>query len=268
MTGGKAMTDVVAVFVDFENLRYGLLNNYGQEPDIRALVEKAKKYGRPSVMRAYADFSEHPEHLNRQLQIQGVEAITVPVKRTVYPRHGGPSVERVKNSADMVLAIDAVMEALEADRERVQKTFLLVTGDRDYIKLVTILRNRFGQRVVIAGVPGSIAGDLVAAADDADHIEVTVAPPTDKRALKVALVAMVKAGPAPLTYWSMKILDQWAQDGRKGIPGSAKEKRDAFAELMNEGVLTQREIVESKRGRTVRETLLDEARARGLGYIA
>jgi len=261
------MTDVVAVFVDFENLRYGLLNNYGQEPDIRALVDKAKKYGRPSVMRAYADFREHPEHLTRQLQIQGVEAINVPVKRNIYSKQGGPAVERVKNAADMVLAIDAVMEALEADRERVQKTFLLVTGDRDYIKLVTLLRNRFGQRVVIAGVPGSIAGDLVAAADDADHIEVVVAPPTDKRALRVAIVAMAKAGPAPLKYWSLKILDQWAQDGRRGIPGSAKEKRDALADLLGEGVFTQREIVNQK-GRTVRETLLDEAKARELGYLA
>ena len=51
----------VAVFIDLENLRYSLLNLYGQEPSFIAIVEKAKTYGRPSVMRAYADFAEHPQ---------------------------------------------------------------------------------------------------------------------------------------------------------------------------------------------------------------
>ena len=84
------MPEEVAVFVDFENLRYGLLNNFGQEPDIHAIVDKAKKYGRPSVMRAYADFSEHPSHLTRELQICGIEAINVPVKRTTFQKEGKP----------------------------------------------------------------------------------------------------------------------------------------------------------------------------------
>ncbi len=54
------MPDQVAVFIDVENLRYGLINNYGIEPDFRAVVQEAQKYGRPSLMRAYADFAEHP----------------------------------------------------------------------------------------------------------------------------------------------------------------------------------------------------------------
>lgn len=48
-------------------------------------------------------------------------------------------------------------EALDADAAGKVKVFLLVTGDADYIKLVTLLRNRFDQRVIIVGVPGSIA---------------------------------------------------------------------------------------------------------------
>jgi len=41
------MDEEVAVFIDCENLRYGLLNLHGTEPDLQALVEKARKYGRP-----------------------------------------------------------------------------------------------------------------------------------------------------------------------------------------------------------------------------
>ena len=149
----------VAMFVDLENLRYSMLNLHGLEPDFRTLMDKVRKHGRPSVMRAYADFSEHPEVLRRQLQIVGIEAINVPVKKITKPsqRH---SVERIKNAADMVLALDAILEASDADSEQKSKTFILVTGDADYIKLVTQLRNRFGQRVVVCGVPGSVAAIL------------------------------------------------------------------------------------------------------------
>lgn len=106
-------------------------------------------------MRAYADFTEHPSELNRQLQVVGIEAINTPVKRNTYKR-GTQDVERIKNAADMCLALDAIMEAYEADNSGKKKNFLLVAGDRDYVKLVTLLRNRFGQNVVVVGVPGAV----------------------------------------------------------------------------------------------------------------
>ena len=258
------MPEEVAVFIDFENLRYGLLNNYGQEPAVQVVVDKAKKYGRPSVMRAYADFSEHPAELTRQLQVAGIEAINVPVKRSVYAR-GERQVERVKNAADMVLALDAMVEALEADLGQKCKTFLLVTGDADYVKLVTLLRNRFGQRVVICGVPGSVAGDLVTAAGEEDHIEIQATSPAERSEVKRAIVAMVRKGPAPLLYWSAKTIDQWSQDPRNAIPGTAKDRRDSIGELLSEGVLAKKER-QLERGQTV-ETVLNEAKARELGYI-
>ena len=112
--------DEVAMFIDVENLRYGLLNDYGQEPDFTYLLEKAKKYGRPSMMRAYADFSEHPSDLNRQLLVAGIEAINIPVKRSKYTK-GTEIIERIKNAADMVLALDAITQALEADNSDKKK---------------------------------------------------------------------------------------------------------------------------------------------------
>ena len=259
------LDDEVAVFVDFENLRYGLLNDYGQEPEFHQLVEKAKKYGRPSVMRAYADFSEHPARLSRELEVCGIEAINIQVKRTTYMR-GTKSVERVKNAADMVLALDAVMEAIDSDTSGKQKTFLLIAGDRDYVKLVTLLRNRFGQRVVICGVPGSVSGDLVAAAGEEDNLEVTQEAPVEKEALKKAIVAMVEKGPSPLQYWTLKVIDQWAQDARSRIPGTAKERRDAIGELLNEQVLLRKSRDDETKGR-ITEAILDESRALELGYV-
>ncbi|MBI2303369.1 MAG: NYN domain-containing protein [Chloroflexi bacterium] len=268
LASGNQMTNEVAVFIDVENLRYGLLNSYGIEPDFQAVVQKAQKYGRPSIMRAYADFSEHPTTLSRQLQIAGIEGINIPVKRTVVQR-GVTKVERVKNAADMVLALDALVEALTADNQGKTKVFLIITGDRDYVRLVTLLRNRFGQRVIIAGVPGNISRDLVDAAGQEDPIEIPEVPRVSMQSLKGAIVAMVKRGPSPLRFWSLKIIDEWCQDGRQKIPGTAKEKRDAInALLISEGVFIQQKRTDEKTGRTVTETVLDEDRAQSYGYLA
>lgn len=259
------MIEEVALFIDLENLRYSLLNIHGQEPNIRSLVEKAKAYGRPSVMRAYADFSEHPSELTRELLVTGVEAINIPTKRSTY-KQAGRDVERIKNAADMVFALDAMIEALEADKVGKVKIFLLVTGDRDYVKLVTQLRNRFGQRVIIAGVPGSISGDLVQAAGEADPVQIAPSEPVEKSVLKGAIVSLVKKGPSPLKYWSLKTIDQWCQDVRHRIPGTAKDRRDAISELLAEGVLIRQEMEDEKK-RRVTQTILDVQQARERGYL-
>ena len=259
------MDEEVAVFIDFENLRYGLLNYHGSEPDLQDLVEKAKKYGRPSIMKAYADFSEHPSELNRALQVAGIEAINIPVKRSTYDK-GGKSVERVKNAADMVLALDAVLEAIEAYTSRQNKVFLIVSGDRDYIKLVTILRNRYEQRVVIVGVPGQVSADLVAAAGgEKAPIDIKQVPKADKNEIKESIVKMVKKGPAPLEFWSVRMIDQWAQDSRHNIPGTAKDRRDAIRELVSEQVINTKERI--WKGRPVTEAILDEAKAKEFNYL-
>ena len=229
------MVGEVAVFIDLENLRYGLLNHYGMEPEFRQIVEKAQKYGRPTMMRAYADFSEHPSEITRQLSMCGIEAINIPVKRSLVTK-GGQQIERVKNAADMALALDMLVEAFDADTGGKEKVFLMVSGDADYMRLVTQVRNRFGQRVVICSVPESVSNDLVAAAgNETDHYETPEVESVDPDELKAAIVAMVQRGPSPLHYWSLRIIDSWCQDPRQSIPGTAKEKRDAIGELLRRG---------------------------------
>lgn len=253
----------VAVYLDLENIRYAMLNLFGMEPDFRLMVDKIRSYGRPSVMRAYADFSEHPE-IQRNLQIAGFDPINVPAKKINRPNTGG-IVERIKNASDMVLAIDAIVEASDANSSGLQKTFYLMTGDADYIKLVTQLRNKFGQRVVVCGVQGSMSRDLRSAADGEDLLEVPYVAPALDDDVKQAIISLVKRKPPPLEFWSMKILDRWCQDERNSIPGTAKQRRDMLTQLLNEEVLLQRPI--EFKGSPVVETYLDEDRAIDYGYL-
>ncbi len=153
-----AQQSEVGLFVDFDNIRYGMLNVYGEEPDPQVLIEKARKYGPVAVAYAYADFSVHPALYRRKLEVAGIAARDV-------PRTNADAVD--KSSADMAMLMDIIDCLL--DRPYV-KTLVLMTGDSDFIRVTARARNRFGKRVVICGVPGSVSGDLIESADIYDPL--------------------------------------------------------------------------------------------------
>jgi len=141
----------VALFIDFENIRYGTLNAYGVEPRASLLIETARKYGLVNIARAYADFEDFPPEVLRGLQVEGITAVNVQAHQVG---------DRRKSGADMDMLIDIIETML--DRSAIP-TLLLMTGDRDFLRVVTMARNRFGKEVVISGVPGTVAYDLISA---------------------------------------------------------------------------------------------------------
>ncbi len=141
----------VALFIDFENIRYGTLNAYGVEPRASLLIEKARKYGLVNIARAYADFEDFPSEVLRDLQVSGITAVNVQAHQVG---------DRKKSGADMDMLIDIIETML--DRAAIP-TLLLMTGDRDFLRVVTMARNRFGKDVIISGVPGTVSYDLISA---------------------------------------------------------------------------------------------------------
>ncbi|MFN8524991.1 MAG: NYN domain-containing protein [Chloroflexota bacterium] len=156
----------VAVFVDLENIRYSMLNRWHQEPDPLVWRDKARKYGLIGIARAYADFDQHPPQLRQRLSVAGFEAEHYAVKR--YRDRDGS--ERIRSIADLHMVIDIVDTAL--GRPNID-TFLFFTGDGDFIRVVAMLTNRLGKRVVICGVPETTSRDLVVAAGEEDPLDVT-----------------------------------------------------------------------------------------------
>lgn len=142
-----AGTGEVGLFIDLENIRYSFLNVYQIEPNVSALIEKARKHGRVSVAMAYADFNEHPQWVRRGLDVAGIAARDIPVRR--FLRDGQ---ERLKSSADLHMLMDIMETAL--DRPQVS-TYVIMTGDSDYIRVITWIKNRFDKRVIVSGVPGT-----------------------------------------------------------------------------------------------------------------
>jgi uncharacterized LabA/DUF88 family protein len=150
----------VALFIDFDNIRIGIRQHFGGELHPGKLMKKAAKYGRVTAARAYADFTGHPrEFQDRLLFAAGIEPIHAPSKLS-----GG----RRQSSADMHMVIDMFLEAVDhPDTD----TFVLMTGDADFVRMVATLRHRFGRRVIVSGVQStSTSLDLMNAADARDGI--------------------------------------------------------------------------------------------------
>lgn len=143
-----------ALFLDFENIYYYLREEFVDPPNLNdAILELIRnlrhhlqdEFGLDSIIsNAYADF----ERLGSTPQ-GGLFLLGVDTKNVLGTDH--------KNAADMRLCIDA-LEVLYT-RPEIQ-SFVLVTGDRDYIPLIQHLRRK-ARHVLGAGFRLKASGDLL-----------------------------------------------------------------------------------------------------------
>jgi uncharacterized LabA/DUF88 family protein len=224
----------VAVFVDFENIRYSTINSFGREPDPIAWRDKALRYGLMSVARAYADFDQHPAQARTRLDVAGFESQHYPAKRTT-DSHGR---EKLASRSDLNLVIDIINTALVRPDIEI---FLLFTGDKDFIRLVTTLRNRLGRRVVICGVPGSVSPDLVAAAGEEDPVEVTQSADVDMAVIQAIDTYVRQLHPGFVPTQSHMSRTLWRFLDRNSLPSEHIEAK--VMEFLRKGVLTKRQTI-------------------------
>lgn len=198
----------VAVYIDFDNIvisRYAQLHGPGQftkdkvrthnprvpgadaatttkidqaTVDIGAILDFASSFGTIVLSRAYADWSV-PINASYQKQLIG---------RAVDLTQLFPTVQSMKNGADIRLAVDVVEDLFRLpDITHV----IIVAGDSDYIALAQRSR-RLGRYVIGIGVAGSTSTSLAAACDRfADYdalpgIELDVAPSTPAKPVSSA----------------------------------------------------------------------------------
>lgn len=224
----------VAAFVDFENIRYSTINSYGQEPDPVAWRDKALKYGLMSVAKAYADFDQHPPQVRTRLDVAGFEAHHYPVKRSIDSQGR----EKIASRSDLNLVVDIINTALARPDIR---TILLFSGDKDFIRLVTTLRNRLGLRVIICGVPGSVSPDLVAAAGEEDPLEIAQSEDVDLAVIQAidAYVRQLHDGFVPTQSHMSRSL--WRFIDRSQLPSEHIEAK--VMEFLRKRVLVKRQTI-------------------------
>lgn len=177
----------VALYIDWENIKYSLLNKENRLPNAIAIKEAAAKYGRVVAAKAYANWQEG-QHLRdpNDLYSAGIEPIYVPTTILGFTDmpNGAP---RRKNSVDVKLAVDCVDASLSNPNIA---TFVLVTGDGDFVHLINTLRLR-GKRVVVIGTSWSTSWQLTSSADHFLAYDVIVDPATPSSSSKSGSAASV-----------------------------------------------------------------------------
>ncbi len=74
------MNDEIALFIDFENIRYSLINVQHREPDPQELITVARRFGTVMVARAYADWSRQPDFFKGSLTAAMIDRVDCPAK--------------------------------------------------------------------------------------------------------------------------------------------------------------------------------------------
>lgn len=161
----------VAVFIDFENIYISVRNRYDANPNFESIMDHCQRYGRVTIARAYADWYRYPRVTNA-LYANGIEPMYVPTY--YYDRDEGRTGKAIKNAVDMHLCIDLMRTMYAYDNIG---TFVLITGDRDFVPLVNAVR-QLGKRTVVVGVAEATASHLVQSADEFIYYSQVVQRPT------------------------------------------------------------------------------------------
>lgn len=152
------MPEDLAVFIDWENIYISTVTEYKSKPNVSAILEKSREYGRIVSATAYADWTDGDfRNAPPTLYSNGISPRYISAR--YFP--GGRSQKRRTNSIDVMLAVecsDFLHNHPQVD------TYVLVTGDGDFIPLVSLLRSQ-GKVVVVIGVSEATSYHLIESAD-------------------------------------------------------------------------------------------------------
>jgi uncharacterized LabA/DUF88 family protein len=103
------VNEEIALFIDFENIRYSLLNVRHHEPDPQELIGVARRFGTVMVARAYADWSRQPDFFKGSLTAAMIDRVDCPAKlrdrfrqfqASPYPAYGSYAPQRMPQQFD------------------------------------------------------------------------------------------------------------------------------------------------------------------------
>ena len=152
------MNEDLAIFIDWENIYISTVTEYKSKPNVSAILEKSREYGRIVSATAYADWTEGDfRQAPPTLYSNGITPKYISAR--YFP--GGKASKRRTNSIDVMLAVEC-SDFLHKHPQ--VETYVLVTGDGDFIPLVSLLRSQ-GKNVVVIGVSEATSYHLIESAD-------------------------------------------------------------------------------------------------------
>ena len=237
----------VALFIDWENFKISLATGRRQ-PNVSSLKEEVSNLGRVVVARAYADWVTRAPELRGASQFindppalyaAGIEPVYVPTRLSWgSPNSTEPQRQtRVKNSVDVKMTADCI-ECAHAYANI--GTFVLVSGDSDFIHVVNTLRT-MGKRVVIIGVSWATSRRLADQVDGLILYDQDVDP----------VVPVVQAPEVPAVPVEPALTGNGREQSRNGVPDLA-----AVIQEIEEIVRTERPAAGSLLLTSIKQRLL------------
>ena len=222
----------VAIFIDYENVYFGLINQYNFKPQVAHLIslilKKLGEDGSLLIKKAYADWERAEFHgAQSAFKIAGVEPTFALAKKTVK---GAVSVW--KETADAALLLDAQQTMYE--RADIGE-FVLVTGDRGCLDLVHRLASQ-QKTVKICALKSALAKELSDTVGSENVISIEellgIEPATPEIPAPAPLVVSGK------TDWTNVIKKFAALEDRLPFVGLklARDKYGFGQEIINEGI--------------------------------
>ena len=141
---------LIAVFIDFENLALGAKDAPGGKFQIDLVLRRLLQKGRIVYKRAYSDWSRYQDYV-REFHAQGVELIDIPQTKVSG-----------KNSADIRMVVDAL--DLCYQKQHIDG-FALVSGDSDFSPLASKLKEN-DKLVIGCGIKSSTSDLLINSCDE------------------------------------------------------------------------------------------------------
>ena len=191
MNGTASSGDDVALFIDWENFKISLASGH-RTPNVSALKEEVGNHGRVVVAKAYADWVSRAPELRGASQFTndppalyaaGIEPVYVPTRLPPVGAADSYRTARIKNSVDVKMTADCIECAHSYSNIG---TYVLVSGDSDFIHVINTLR-AMGKKVIIIGVSWSTSRRLADQVDGLILYDMDVDPATPPEAAPAAV---------------------------------------------------------------------------------
>jgi len=246
----KAQSPDVALFIDWENLKISL-SQANLRVNLTSLRETAETFGRLVIANAYADWQDDWHQSDPEnLYAAGIEPVYVPTRMVTE----STGIRRRKNSVDIKLTADCV----ECCHNHPNiGTFILASGDGDFIHMVNTLRP-YGKQVVAIGVSWSTSPRLADRVDQFLYYDKDVDPIDTQRYRPHGLVP--NAGDESELQHIFEVVTDIVRSSQHG-------DRALLSWIKNELIRRLHQFDESRFGFPKFKLFMREAERRGLLYI-
>jgi uncharacterized LabA/DUF88 family protein len=153
METANGLNKRVAVFIDYESLFFGLVDQHRTKPfeigAVDQISQLASEYGHITKIDAFADFEDNEDLKKEMTRLRS---------KGINPHH----VSRIKEKSytDFVM-LDWIYRTVFEDSINI---FVVVTGDGHFAPCLGYIHNRLGREVIVLGVQGTVSSQLFDAA--------------------------------------------------------------------------------------------------------